>query len=122
MPHSDRRQKERIVPWTKAHVTVMAGGDMLPARVSNISVGGVAVIYENSQIPCCNTMVSIDILASSGANLIVTGLHCRTVYDQLTLSENSSYKGNPSRRCGLEFITPSNHQKHQLSRLLAGIR
>lgn len=121
MPHADRRKIERLIPTTKAHVTVMAGGDLLSARVSNISATGVAVIYEGGQIPCCETKVMLDILADGSTSLMVTGLRCRTIYDQLTLSEGSSYKGMFTRRCGLEFIAPNDHQTGLLARLIAGI-
>lgn len=122
MTKADRRKIERMTSTTKAHVTVMAGGDLLPARVTNISRVGVAVIYENSRIPCCNTRVRVDILANGRSGLVVTGLRCRTVYDLLTLAEGTSYRGLFARQCGLEFVAPSDAQNHLLGRLIAGIR
>lgn len=122
MVHADRRKIKRTIPTTKAHVTVMAGGDLLAARVSNISSTGVAVIYDNGQIPCCETKLNVDILADGSTSLMVTGLSCRAIYDLLTLSEGSSYKGRFTRQCGLEFIAPSDRQNDLLDRLITGIR
>lgn len=119
MPHFDRRKSIRQAPALRTHITVIDGNELLAARIVNISKDGVAAVYEGQRSVRSGNPVHADIVADGSAGLIATGLCCRKVYDQPTLSEGRSYSGISARQCGLEFVSPSDHQRARIGRLLS---
>ena len=111
----ERRQYERYAVSQDLYLIFRPDFQKI-GRLRDISKGGVCFDYTNLGGGKTPKNVEIDIF-SAKRELHLTRIYCRVVYD-LPIEPQSTFKRISLRRCGLEFLTPSEQQSLKLATLM----
>ncbi|MFO7716079.1 PilZ domain-containing protein [Desulfosarcina sp.] len=89
------------------------------AMLRDLSTSGMQLSYPPDQ-STCNQWTLIDIFAGEQAQILLSGLTCKMVYDVASLLEDGSFTGTDVRLCGVRFNGLKRVQKENLDKLMEG--
>lgn len=111
----DRRLHPRISLKNRG-VTVIRPGMVMQCSVDDISLGGLSFVYAGS-VDWRNSEACLDFIDGL---LHLNGIKVRIVSDKPVQRGSWAANGGPAwRRCGVEFLSLSEHQHQQLDEYIA---
>ena len=87
------------------------------AEIKDISKGGLKFEYLPIE-PQKTEWKLIDIFSKTSHRVYILGIPCKLIYDIITLAEDRTFNGSPTRIAGLEFGRLDTNQKKKIDNLL----
>ena len=87
------------------------------AEINNISEGGLKFEYLPVEQQKTRWEL-IDIFSKTSQRVYILGIPCKLIYDIITLAEDRTFNGSPTRIAGLEFGPLDTNQKKKIDNLL----
>ena len=112
----ERRQHTRyILPGVEFQVFTRRAEIL--GKLEDISKGGLAFRFGSQTIGPLS-FTTIDITATGPERFHLAELSCKQVYELSVLTEDQSFTGTRTRRCGVKFLGLNDVQEQQLDFLL----